>query len=543
MAHLSKNKEKFIAYWLRYPYWSSAQGLSYSPHKRLFGIIYGICVFGSVAFALYQMVGAPNIFRLETPRAVVRAFSQNRSTFNTQLQNVPAPSYCSLGGLKNLDTMVYPEASEVSLFLNDDEISTCEEFTETGAIVEESSTGYFVRTFRVIRDVKNKKNTYVYTKHPEYLSFGIKHFEVSHYVPDGIKTWTTGNEDHFAYGINEWSSLTKLFPSVNLDKINSDSFLGIRSTNPTATYRQTGIVVGVFIEYYNFPRSLSEISFGFETRAEINTKVMHGMRGSIGPKQVLETDGAVKTVIYDYGIHIDIVKVGYVGVIELNLIFACCASAFMFLYMIGSILDFLSLGQNDLQDVFNRGLDKTTDILSQKNVDSGKQKMSSVESNSHFGTSNSSLRPFDTSLFQVPFVREIYDDSAHDMERAMRARNRTAFGRRQDFMIASHSLKPALTPSFVDASLAIKKSATQQSKNVPGKSYDIVANDITTLNTTFDVVRYEQIMHAMVERMSRLEKNNHELKTGHHGLAKMISQRQETRDSNFSRTNNKAKEI
>ena len=95
---------------------------------------------------------------------------------------------------------------------------------------------------------------------------------------------------------------------MNLDKINSDSFLGIGSINPTATYRQTGVVIGVFIEYYNFPRSLSEISFGFETRAEIHTKVIHGMRGSIGPKQVLETDGDVKAVIYDYGIHIDIVK-------------------------------------------------------------------------------------------------------------------------------------------------------------------------------------------------------------------------------------------
>ena len=543
MAHLSKYKEKCVAYWLRYPYWSSVQGVSYSPHKRLFGIIYGTCVFGSVVFALYQMVGGPNIFRLETPRAVVRAFSQNRSSFSTQLQNVPAPSYCSLGGLKNLDTMVYPEASEVSHFLSDNEVSSCEEFTETGAIVEERSTGYFVRTFRVIRDVKKNKNTYVYTKHPEYLSFGIKHFEVSRHVPVGIKTWITGSEDHFAYGISEWSSLTNLFPSVNLDKINSDSFLGIGSINPTATYRQTGVVIGVFIEYYNFPRSLSEISFGFETRAEIHTKVIHGMRGSIGPKQVLETDGDVKAVIYDYGIHIDIVKVGSVGVIEWNLIFTCCASAFMFLYMIGSLLDFLSIGQNDLQDMYNRGLDKTIDMLSQKNIDSDKQKMSSVESNIHSGSSNSSLRPFEISLFQVPFVREIYDDSAHDVERAMRARNRNAFGRRQDFMIASHSLKPALTPSLVHGSLAMKKSATKQSKNVSGESYNVVGNDFATSNTTFDVVLYEQIMHGIIERISRLEKNNHELKIGHHGFAKMISQRQEIRDSKFSRINNKAKEI
>ena len=107
----------------------------------------------------------------------------------------------------------------------------------------------------------------------------------------------------------------------------------------------------------------------------------------------------------------------------------------------------------------------------------------------------------------------------------------------------SHSLKPALTPSLVHGSLAMKKSATKQSKNVSGESYNVVGNDFATSNTTFDVVLYEQIMHGIIERISRLEKNNHELKIGHHGFAKMISQRQEIRDSKFSRINNKAKEI
>ena len=60
----------------------------------------------------------------------------------------------------------------------------------------------------------NKK--YLYTKHPEYLTFGMKITELEQvkYFPDGIKVIRSDNQAMSGQGKVEWSTVGDRFPLV-----------------------------------------------------------------------------------------------------------------------------------------------------------------------------------------------------------------------------------------------------------------------------------------------------------------------------------------
>ena len=512
--------QKYVFFWLRYPYWSPAYVKSEHPLLRAFGIIYGASVLLSWVFVVYLIVGTPSIYRLKTPEAVVLPYIRNETNqFEVKMRSVQVPNYCTQGWMKEFNADLYPEAMETMLFADKPKVSRCEEFTEVGAFVEKTPSGLFVRTVRVLHELSTTKTEVIYTKYPEQLTFGIKHKESLSSVEAGIMTWKHGEEDTHSYGKCEWQSLQELFPGLSLDAINMDNFYGADvDLTSTATYRQTGVVVGLFIEYYNFPRSLKELGLGFDLRAEIKPRVMTGMRGLSSPKQIIDVDtGRTTSVVYDYGVHINIIKTGFVGTVEWNLIFACCSSAFIFLYVIGAVLDFASVKHGTKQ---KRG---QPCALDQVHIDGVSAKPSGAIGN----------ELFDESIYQPPYIRELYDDSTHDIERSMRARNRSAFGPKQDFMLASHSLQRALIPTSVHK-IATKNILSAPVSIDPMKSEDTSLRD---LNPN-ECHHYACELTILYEKIFRLHSSLNDMRAQQKEFSKRLSQNFEKRVSRFSRLSN-----
>ena len=72
------------------------------------------------------------------------------------------------------------------------------------------------------------------------------------------------------------------------------------------------------------------------------------MWGKLEGKTILDAStGEVVKVIYDYGIYINMIESGQIGVLEFSMWMLCAAGSFMALYLISSILDWISSSRYD----------------------------------------------------------------------------------------------------------------------------------------------------------------------------------------------------
>eukprot|EP00945_MAST-04E_sp_MAST-4E-sp1_P001880 g1880.t1 len=455
------------------------------------------------------MFGTPNMYRLHNPESLVLPYAFNSSNeFDAKLVNIPTPAYCSKGAPKGFDKDLYPEAPEVNGFAGDTTASSCEPCARVSCIAERTPSGFFIRTLRVVEDLSTGAKNYYYTKHPEYLTFGIKLTEIEQVrtFTDGIKVFRSDNRAMSGQGKIEWGTIGDLIATsiVSLDKVNKDGFYTQKKISvPESTYRQTGVVLGVTVEYYNFPRTPMDIgAFSYVPTAEIRVAQVPGMRGKLDGKKILDpTTGLVSKVIYDYGVYINIIQNGQIGVLEFSMWMLCAAGSFMALYIVSSFMDWISSSHDEkmVDSAANAVAKDKSQILKEKQMVELAEGMKGGNKNRK---KTGGLEDYDETIYQIPFVRGLYDDSAHDIERAMRARTRSAFGPKQDFMLAGHSLAKAAIPLTVRSDM---------SGNLAGGGFD------------------EDEIAEMREHIKHLEDEVIMIKNMQHDLSKKLATKMESR--------------
>lgn len=536
--HLSNRARRDVAYWFRYPYRVNVLSPSDHPQKTLYGIIYGCCVVLSLLYTVYQMFGTPNMYRLHNPESLVLPYAYNSSNeFDAKLVNIPTPAYCSKGAPKGFDKDLYPEAPEVNGFAGDTTASSCEPCARVSCIAERTPSGFFIRTLRVVEDLSTGAKNYYYTKHPEYLTFGIKLTEIEQVrtFTDGIKVFRSDNRAMSGQGKIEWGTIGDLIATsiVSLDKVNKDGFYTQKKISvPESTYRQTGVVLGVTVEYYNFPRTPMDIgAFSYVPTAEIRVAQVPGMRGKLDGKKILDpTTGLVSKVIYDYGVYINIIQNGQIGVLEFSMWMLCAAGSFMALYIVSSFMDWISSSHDEkmVDSAANAVAKDKSQILKEKQMVELAEGMKGGNKNRK---KTGGLEDYDETIYQIPFVRGLYDDSAHDIERAMRARTRSAFGPKQDFMLAGHSLAKAAIPLTVRSLGSLNSIASSSGspekfrQSTPAKTMSMSDMSGNLAGGGFD----EDEIAEMREHIKHLEDEVIMIKNMQHDLSKKLATKMESR--------------
>ena len=143
--------------------------------------------------------------------------------------------------------------------------------------------------------------------------------EVSKAWQKGVSTCKATSPANFENGKLEWDSLANVFDDSNvktnlLDLKNADPFGGLVNDGTEATlptYRQTGAVFVLVVNYFNYPRDLSELGYlltSSSLRASVEVKHAPGLIGHKSPQQVIDpATGAATHIIYEYGVKLKFV--------------------------------------------------------------------------------------------------------------------------------------------------------------------------------------------------------------------------------------------
>ena len=534
------DKEGILKWCCRYPYTAR-------KYQELFGFLFIFSAFLSfIYFLSFEILGSSNMFALSAPEAVINPYVQNRTAiYKAVLIQSPTPTYCKMGTPRYISDAVYPEGLELLSSLNT--ASECEKNMDAStATLGETIEGgnFFIRTMRVTYDVMAKSYSSQFTLHPEKMSIGFKHAEVSKTWPDGVSTCKANTPTIFENGKIQWSTISELFGDSGLvldllDKSNNDAFAGTANDGAASelpTYRQTGTIFVMAIEYFNYPRSLSEIGYLFSSgnlRASVSIKHVPGVIGRKSPKQVFK-DGVLTHIIYDYGIKLKFIPKGSVGTLTFSRFISCIIRSFALLYFAGLTLDFLTKPWVQFdpvtgEDISLGGKRKMKRSKSRKKkegaMDGGSSSKSVELAFAPSATSDKTL--YDNSIYQIPYVRGLYDDSGHDIERAVRNRTRKAFGLVQDLQIDSQALAPSNIPtsrnsaSHFDIGRSNNNTTNGGSDGVQGRNS--IAQTIDNPNDLgLDIDQTQSLRRAM-EKIDRLEGALNELKASHNDIQKKVN--------------------
>lgn len=498
-------------------------------------------------FLTFEIFGSANMFKLSMPEAVINPYLQNRTAlYDAILRDTPTPAYCIKGTPTTFSETVYPEGLEILRSLNT--ASKCDSNAVAAATLGETAEdgSFFIRTMRVIYDVEKRTYSSHYTLHPEAMTFGFKHSEVSKAWVNGVSTCKESTPNVFENGRLEWPTVSDLFGESNLvgdllDKSNKDAFAG--NTNDGAPkdlpiYRQTGIVFLLVINYFNYPRDISELGYlltSSNLRASVSVKHVPGLIGRKSPRQIIDpATGNVKHIIYDYGIKLSFVTKGSVGTLSFSSFITCIIRSFGLLFFAGATLNFMTKPwvQYDLKTGADISLEKSKakkkEFVGGKGGKSGSSNSKSIELTLKSNASNNKTL-FDDTIYQIPYVRGLYDDSGHDIERAVRNRTRKAFGLVQDLQIDSQALAPTSIPTtrnsvsnfdMLGGNNNNNNSNNQSSQNMGRNSVAQSVNNPSDLGLENDQI---QSLKRALDKIDRLEGALNELKASHNDMQKKVN--------------------
>ena len=541
MAFLSRDdKEGIIKYCCRYPYVAR-------EHQKLLGILYIFSIFLSfMYFITFEIFGSSNMFKLSLPEVTMNPYLQNRTElYGAAMKEMPIPTYCARGTPASLSERIYPEGLEITRSLNT--ASSCDDAEAAsatlGEILEDGS--FFVRTMRVVYDINTKAYTARYSLYPEKMTFGFKHVEVSKAWPKGVSTCKATSPANFENGKLEWDALSKLFDDSSvksnlLDLKNADAFAGLVNDGTEATlptYRQTGAVFVLVVNYFNYPRDLSELGYlltSSSLRASVEVKHAPGLIGRKSPQQVINpSTGAATHIIYEYGVKLKFVMKGSVGTLSFSNFLSCMIRSFSLLFAAGATLTFISRPwiKYDMRTGENIAIVKDTPGKGKnaRGKQSKKGSRSTTTKSIQLGfTSKASdgKGAFDDTAYQIPYVRNLYDDSGHDIERALRNRTRKAFGLMQDLQLDSQALAPAIIPTSRNSAINFdlgRTSTNRPSAISESNSRNSFAQSVSNIDDLGLDENNVQRLRRALEKIDRLEGTLNELKTSHNDVQRKIN--------------------
>ena len=134
---------------------------------------------------------------------------------------------------------------------------------------------------------------------------------------------------------------------------------------------------------------------------------------------------------------------------------------------------------------------------------------------------------FDDTVYQIPYVRNLYDDSGHDIERALRNRTRKAFGLMQDLQLDSQALAPAIIPtsrnSAINFDLGRTNRRTGHRAIRESNSRNSFAQSVSNVDDLGLDENNVQRLRRALEKIDRLEGTLNELKTSHNDVQRKIN--------------------
>ena len=133
---------------------------------------------------------------------------------------------------------------------------------------------------------------------------------------------------------------------------------------------------------------------------------------------------------------------------------------------------------------------------------------------------------FDDTAYQIPYVRNLYDDSGHDIERALRNRTRKAFGLMQDLQLDSQALAPAIIPTSrnsatnFDVGRTNRPSPIGENSGNNSNSRNSFAQSVSNVDDLGLDENNVQRLRRALEKIDRLEATLNELKRRHTMMSK-----------------------